>query len=97
MIGFAEGHIPALPWNLPLLKGASIVGVFWGDFVRREPAANARMLGVLATQYARGLVKPVIDEIIPLSRLADAYHRLENRQILGKLVMVPDELLEAAH
>ncbi|MBC7666519.1 MAG: NADPH:quinone oxidoreductase family protein [Caulobacter sp.] len=94
VIGFAEGGIPALPWNLPLLKGASIVGVFWGDFVRREPAANARMLGVLAAQYARGLVKPVIDEIIPLSRLADAYHRLENRQILGKLVMVPDALLE---
>ena len=94
VIGFAEGQIPALPWNLPLLKGASIVGVFWGDFVRREPAANARMLGVLASQYARGAVKPVIDEVLPLSRLADAYHRLEQRQILGKLVLVPDELLE---
>ena len=95
VVGFADGQIPALPWNLPLLKGASVVGVFWGDFVRREPAANARMLGVLASQYARGLVKPVIDEVIPLSRLADAYHRLENRQILGKLVLVPDELLGA--
>jgi len=95
VIGFADGQIPALPWNLPLLKGASVVGVFWGDFVRREPAANARMLGVLASQYARGLVKPVIDEVIPLSKLADAYYRLENRQILGKLVLVPDELLGA--
>jgi NADPH:quinone reductase len=95
VIGFAEGRIPALPWNLPLLKGASIVGVFWGEFVRREPAANAHMLGVLASQYARGLVKPVIDEVLPLSQLADAYHRLEQRQILGKLVMVPDELMEA--
>jgi NADPH:quinone reductase len=95
VIGFAEGQIPALPWNLPLLKGASIVGVFWGEFVRREPAANAHMLGVLASQYARGLVKPVIDEVLPLSQLADAYHRLEQRQILGKLVMVPDELMEA--
>jgi len=96
VIGFAEGAIPALPWNLPLLKGASIVGVFWGEFVRREPAANAHMLGVLAAQYARGLIKPVIDEVMPLSRLADAYHRLENRQILGKLVLVPDDLLAAA-
>jgi NADPH2:quinone reductase len=93
VIGFADGHIPALPWNLPLLKGASVVGVFWGDFVRREPQANARMLGVLAAQYAGGLVKPVIDAVIPLSRLADAYHRLETRQILGKLVLVPDALL----
>ena len=96
VIGFAEGHIPALPWNLPLLKGASIVGVFWGEFVRREPAANAHMLGVLAAQYARGLVKPVIDEVMPLSRLAHAYHRLENRQVLGKLVLVPDDLLTTA-
>jgi NADPH2:quinone reductase len=93
VIGFADGQIPALPWNLPLLKGASVVGVFWGDFVRREPEANARMLGVLAAQYAQGHVKPVIDAVIPLSRLAEAYHRLETRQILGKLVMVPDALL----
>jgi len=96
VIGFAEGTIPALPWNLPLLKGASIVGVFWGDFVRREPVANARMLAALAAQYERGLIKPVIDEIIPLSRLADAYHRLSSRQILGKLVLVPDALLATA-
>jgi len=96
VIGFAEGAIPALPWNLPLLKGASIVGVFWGEFVRREPAANARMLEVLAAQYARGQLKPVIDEVLPLSRLADAYHRLENRQVLGKLVLVPDDLLARA-
>ena len=93
VIGFAEGQIPALPWNLPLLKGASIVGVFWGDFVRREPAANARMLGTLAAQYAHGAIKPVIDEVLPLSRLADAYERLEKRRILGKLVLVPDTLL----
>jgi NADPH2:quinone reductase len=94
VIGFADGQIPALPWNLPLLKGASVVGVFWGDFVRREPEANARMLGTLASQYARGLVKPVIDQVIPLSRLAEAYGRLENRQILGKMVMVPDDVLK---
>jgi NADPH2:quinone reductase len=53
------------------------------------------MLGVLASQYARGQVRPVIDEVLPLSRLADAYRRLEHRQILGKLVMVPDDLLES--
>jgi len=90
VVGFAQGEIPALPWNLPLLKGASIVGVFWGDFVRREPAANAQMLGTLASQYARGLVKPVIDAVLPLSRLAEAYRRLQDRTILGKIVMVPD-------
>ncbi len=90
VIGFAGGQIPALPWNLPLLKGASIVGVFWGDFVRREPEANARMLGTLASQYARDMIKPVIDQVLPLSRLGEAYERLAQRRILGKIVMVPD-------
>ena len=95
VIGFADGQIPALPWNLPLLKGASIVGVFWGEFVRREPEANARMLGTLASQYAHGLVKPVIDDVLPLSRLPEAYARLAGRRVLGKLVLVPDDLMPA--
>jgi NADPH2:quinone reductase len=95
VVGFADGRIPALPWNLPLLKGASIVGVFWGDFVRREPEANARMLGTLAMQYARGQIKPVIDTVLPLSRLGEAYRRLEDRAILGKIVMVPDAVSAA--
>ncbi len=90
VVGFADGQIPALPWNLPLLKGASIVGVFWGDFVRREPAANARMLGELAAWYAAGRVKPVIDTVLPLSALQEAYERIANRAILGKIVLVPD-------
>jgi NADPH2:quinone reductase len=93
VVGFADGRIPALPWNLPLLKGASVVGVFWGDFVRREPVANARMLATLALHYAEGKIKPVIDGILPLSRLDEAYERLQDRRILGKLVMVPDALL----
>jgi NADPH2:quinone reductase len=95
VVGFAGGDIPALPWNLPLLKGASIVGVFWGDFVRREPEANARMLGTLAMQYARGQVRPVVDAVLPLSRLDEAYRRLRDRAILGKIVMVPDALMGA--
>jgi NADPH2:quinone reductase len=90
VVGFADGQIPALPWNLPLLKGASIVGVFWGDFVRREPQANARMLGELAAWYAQGRIRPVIDSVLPLSALPQAYERLAQRAILGKIVLVPE-------
>jgi hypothetical protein len=54
VIGFAGGAIPALPWNLALLKGASVVGVFWGDFVQREPQASAAALAELAQWYAQG-------------------------------------------
>jgi NADPH2:quinone reductase len=88
VVGFAAGGIPALPFNLPLLKGASVVGVFWGDFVRREPAANARALAELAGWYAQGKIKPVIDAVLPMSELPTAYQRMADRAIKGKLVMV---------
>lgn len=88
VVGFAAGSIPALPFNLPLLKGASIVGVFWGDFVRREPAANARMLGELARWYAEGRIRPLIDTVLPMRELPTAYRRMAERAIKGKLVLV---------
>ena len=88
VVGFAQGGIPALPWNLALLKGASIVGVFWGDFARREPQANARMLAELAQWYAAGKVKPVIDQRLPMQALPQAFARMGTRQVQGKLVMI---------
>ena len=87
VIGFAQGGIPALPLNLALLKGASIVGVFWGDFVRREPNANAAALGELARWYGEGKIKPVIDQSLPMSELPAAYARMGSRKVRGKLVM----------
>jgi NADPH2:quinone reductase len=88
VIGFALGGIPALPWNLPLLKGASIVGVFWGEFVKREPAASAAGLRQLAQWYAQGKIKPVIDQRLPMSELKAAYARMGSRQVMGKLLLV---------
>lgn len=87
VVGFAQGTIPALPFNLPLLKGASIVGVFWGDFARREPKANAAALSELMGWYAEGKVKPVIDECMPMDQLPLAYERMGTRTVRGKLVM----------
>jgi len=90
VVGFAQGEIPALPLNLPLLKGASIVGVFWGEFAKREPERNARMLGQLAEWYARGLVKPVLDRVLPMTQLPAAFERMSSRQVVGKLVVTND-------
>ena len=87
VIGFAQGGIPALPWNLALLKGASIVGVFWGDFARREPAAYAASMAELLAWYGQGKIKPVIDARLPMDRLMEAYARMGSRQVRGKLVM----------
>ena len=88
VVGFADGRIPALPWNLPLLKGASIVGVFWGEYVRREPSSNARMLGELARWYAEGKIKPVIDRQMQMAELKAAYAHMGSRAVKGKLVLV---------
>jgi len=88
VVGFAQGAIPALPWNLALLKGASIVGVFFGEFVKREPQASVAALGQLAQWYAQGRVKPVIDQRLPMSELKAAYARMGSRQVMGKLLLV---------
>jgi len=90
VIGFAQGAIPALPLNLALLKGASIIGVFWGEFARREPKANAAALAELARWYAEGKVKPVIDRRMPMRELPAAYERMGSRTVRGKLVMTND-------
>ena len=88
VVGFAAGAIPSLPLNLALLKGASIVGVFWGDFARREPKANAAMMAELASLYALGKIKPVIDRTMPMAELKAAFAHMGSRGVMGKLVMV---------
>ena len=90
VIGFAQGGIPALPLNLALLKGASIVGVFWGEFARREPANSAAGLAELAAWYAQGKIKPVIDQRLPMQSLPEAFARMSTRKVRGKLVLTND-------
>jgi NADPH2:quinone reductase len=88
VVGFAAGPIPALPWNLLLLKGASLVGVFWGEFAKREPQANAAMMQQLAHWYALGKIKPVIDQTLPMSALKQAFAIMGSRSVKGKLVLI---------
>lgn len=88
VVGFASGTIPALPLNLTLLKGASIVGVFWGGFAKQEPEASAKALSELAEWYAQGKIKPVIDRTMPMDQLKEAYAHMGSRGVKGKLVMV---------
>jgi NADPH:quinone reductase len=88
VIGFAAGPIPQLPLNLPLLKVASIVGVFWGAFAKREPQANGAMMMELAQWYMQGKIKPVIDRTMPMAELKAAYAHMGSRSVKGKLVMV---------
>ena len=87
VIGFAQGQIPALPLNLALLKGASLVGVFWGEFARREPKNNAQLLAQLAQWYGEGKIKPVLDAVLPMEQLPQAFERMASRQVVGKVVL----------
>src|SRR6478609_4655959 len=87
VVGFAAGEIPKLPLNLPLLKGASVVGVFWGDFARREPKEFAASMKQLGRWYAEGRLKPHVSQTLPLARAADAIKLLASRQAKGKVVV----------
>jgi NADPH:quinone reductase len=89
VIGFTAGEIPRIPLNLPLLKGCSIVGVFWGAFAGREPRHNAENLGELLTWLAEGRLHPHISATYPLERAADALYDIMNRKVQGKVVLVP--------
>ena len=88
VIGFANGQIPSLPLNLTLLKGASVMGVFWGEFAKREPQNNAASLMQLAAWYMEGKIKPLIEHKLPMSQIKEAFTLMGSRQVRGKLVLV---------
>jgi NADPH2:quinone reductase len=87
VIGFAAGEIPKLPLNLALLKGASVVGVFWGEFTRREPQAFAESARQLARWYKEGKLKPHVSATFPLAKAAEAMNLLASRKAKGKVVI----------
>ncbi|HYT46866.1 MAG TPA: NADPH:quinone oxidoreductase family protein [Burkholderiales bacterium] len=87
VVGFAAGEIPKLPLNLALLKGASVVGVFWGDFARREPERFADSLRRLARWYGEGKLRPHVSQTFPLEKAAEALKLMAARQVKGKVVL----------
>jgi NADPH:quinone reductase len=87
VVGFAAGEIPKIPLNLTLLKGCSIVGVFWGDFTRREPQRFAEAMRQLDRWYAEGKLKPHVSKTFPLERAAEALTLMANRGVKGKVVL----------
>ena len=91
VVGFAAGDIPKIPANLLLLKGSSLVGVFWGEFVRREPALNAENMGLLFTWLRARKINPLISRRYPLAQAPEALEALLNRQAVGKVVILPQQ------
>ena len=87
VVGFAAGEIPKLPLNLALLKGAAAVGVFWGDFARREPQIFAESVSQLTRWYAEGRLRPHVSQTLPLAKAAEALKLLASREAKGKIVL----------
>ncbi|MDX1570519.1 MAG: NADPH:quinone oxidoreductase family protein [Xanthomonadales bacterium] len=87
VIGFANGEIPKIPLNLPLLKGASITGVFWGDFAKREPRNLGTDLQTLLGWFQAGRLKPHVAATYPLERGGEAIRALMDRTVSGKVVV----------
>jgi NADPH2:quinone reductase len=89
VVGFTDGQIPRLPLNLVLLKGCAIVGVFWGDFIRREPAAAAQDLHDLVAMYRDKRIHPLISGRYTLQDAPQAIAALAERRAQGKLIVLP--------
>jgi NADPH2:quinone reductase len=86
VVGFPAG-IPKLPLNLTLLKSCQVVGVFWGEWVRRLPHENAENVRELLSFYAQGKIRPTVSEIFPLARAGEAIDWLAGRKAMGKVVV----------
>jgi NADPH2:quinone reductase len=87
VVGFAAGDIPKVPLNLTLLKGCSIVGVFWGSFTKNEPEHNRENNWELMAMYAAGKIKPHVHATYPLERAAEALNEVLNKRVTGKVVL----------
>jgi len=89
VIGFANGSIPSVPANLLLLKEAALLGVFWGEAARRDPRANGARMQRLFGWLADGSLRPPIDARLPLAAVPQALDRLLAREVIGKLLILP--------
>jgi NADPH2:quinone reductase len=89
VVGFANGEIPKLPLNLTLLKGASLMGVFWGEFAKREPKANMGAMRELMGWLAEGKIKPLISGRYALADAGKALNDMAARKVTGKVVIQP--------
>ena len=89
VVGFADGEIPRIPLNLALLKGCSIVGVFWGDFLKREPANAERDVRELVGMVLSGKIKPLVSARYALEETPKALAAIMRREVQGKVVIEP--------
>ncbi|MEH6782872.1 NADPH:quinone oxidoreductase family protein [Alcanivorax sp. IL3] len=87
IVGFAAGDIPKIPANLALLKGCSIIGVFWGAFTQKEPQTNIQNIMELMQLFNQGKINPRISQVFPFEEYEQALAALTSRTAKGKVVL----------
>lgn len=87
VVGFAGGEITKMPLNLTLLKGCEIAGVFWGEYIRRNPKQLRKQIEALMGWVKEGRVSAHVDKIYSFKETADAFARLSGRQAMGKVLL----------
>jgi NADPH2:quinone reductase len=87
VVGFASGTIPALAFNLPLLKGGALLGVDLAQIQRREPETHTRLMAQLFDWLASGKLQPVVGKIVPFENFREAFKTMQSRSALGKMII----------
>jgi NADPH2:quinone reductase len=87
VVGFASGTIPALAFNLPLLKGGALLGVDLAQIQRREPEVHARLIAQLFGWLETGKLKPVVGKVVPFENFREAFKTMQSRSALGKMIV----------
>ena len=89
IVGFASGSIPSLPINIPLIKGISVLGVRAGEYFRRYPSLKEPAMNKILNIANKGLITPIIHDSIPLKDTIKALKKIENREVIGRLILKP--------
>src|SRR5438445_57531 len=87
VVGFASGTIPALAFNLPLLKGGALLGVDLAQIQKREPETHARLMAQLFDWLASGRLQPVVGNIVSFENFREAFKTMQSRSALGKMIV----------
>ncbi|MEH2610484.1 zinc-binding dehydrogenase [Bradyrhizobium sp. AZCC 1693] len=87
VVGFASGTIPALAFNLPLLKGGALLGVDLAQIQKREPDTHVRLMAQLFDWLASGKLQPVVGKVVPFENFREAFKTMHSRSALGKMIV----------
>jgi NADPH2:quinone reductase len=87
VVGFASGTIPALAFNLPLLKGGALLGVDLAQIQKREPETHTRLMAQLFDWLASGQLDPVVGKVVSFENFREAFKTMQSRSALGKMIV----------